>query len=362
MVGVDFRGVTEEDSGRQYAEGAVPLLSVEGTSRECGEQLGRTWRESIARIRAEGPSYGQFNQWWLDKAAIGRVVDRIAPHLREILVGMMESADIADTPLHSHIRCRKNDGCTSFSVNPALTRDGKPLSGQNKDTPMNRLFEFCVLRIKPTDGAGFLTVTYPGEIAGYGLSSTGMSAFRNSLYVAPASTRGLPFDLFVLLALLVGGVEKAVEIAKEYGIVGCGSVLLTDKSGNSVAVEFGAGKICDVKPKEGILVHANHPDADEMKLFEEYTSLEREGSHRRQLRLREELVAESDRLSVAGIFHALSDHAGYPLSLCRHPGKPTKGFEGGMATTISIVCDNVAPRLFVTRGQPCMNFPVEYSY
>ena len=312
--GQDFRGATDEDSGRRFVEGVIPLVSVEGTARDCGNQLGHIWRDPVRRISTVKPSYGPFIPWWREKGETRRLIDHVAPHLNDIMIGIMEGAGVKENLNRSGSMNRGRSGCTSFSVHQDLTREGRVLSGQNKDTGINRMLVYRVLRLKPTDGAGFLTVTYPGEIAGYGMSGTGMSAFRNGLYVTPPSEKGLPFDLFILLGLLCENVDDVIEIAQKHGVLSCGNVTFSDKNGRSAAIEFGAEKICAVHPSDGVLAHANHPDARGMKPFEDYPPEERKGSYRRQLRLREGLIAEAGRLTAPGLFHILSDHYGYPLS------------------------------------------------
>lgn len=350
-------------AARDKAGKKIPLVSVEGTARECGLRLGTLWTKPLRDIWARGPSYGPLIPWWEKAAAERRLVDRIAPHLAEIVEGMMEGAGLLSGRLvPAGGRGPIRDACTSFSVHGRMTQDGTPLSGQNKDTSPDRVNRYRVLRLKPSDGPGFFVLTYPCEIAGYGMSTTGMTLFRNNLYVKPASSRGLPVDLFFLLGLCFRRVDDVVDLACRHGILGTGNSLFTDALGNAAAIEHVAGVVSIVRSRTGVLVHANHPEARGMKKFLVYPEPGYSGSRLRAERLRKRLREEAGRLTVPGLFRCLSDHEGYPRGVCRHRGAFREGQEGALETTAAFVADPAGQRLLVTRGQPCRNRPAVYVF
>jgi isopenicillin-N N-acyltransferase-like protein len=63
-------------------------------------------------------------------------------------------------------------------------------------------------------------------------------------------------------------------------------------------------------------------------------------------RLRELVGAEPSRVGLNSLQAAMSDHAGYPTSICRH--------EERMVTIASIIAEPEQGNLHVAAGNPCV--------
>ena len=196
---------------------------------------------------------------------------------------------------------------------------------------------------------------YAGEFGVFGLSSTGMACFGNSIYVRGRGLGRIPWSLFRRLVLESASVEDVVALVQKHGITVPGNLTIGDGKGRIVAVENTDHGHAIVEAKDGILVHANHIDSDLVR-WETYDEPECTGSHRRQQRLTELLEAERGRLTAPTAMRFLADHSNYPMSICRHP------FHGSTAqTTAALVVEPQRLLLHAVRGLPCRGWPATYT-
>lgn len=339
---------------RVVSEGTVPLVGVEGTAFECGQAYG-------AIVLRKYPGYTRYlddvPEWHKKSRLVMSLFEKKAPHILDIFSGLQSVLD----------KCAKkagkskplNEACTSFSVVSNLTLDKTPISGQNKDTQLESAFQYIVLRMRIKDAPTILVLAYPGELLGYGMWSTGMTIFRNSLHSAPNMSAKLAMVEWGLLALAGSSVDEAQELALKYGILDCGNCLISDSSGGGVSVEFNAGGVNFIRPKQGINTHANHPVGKDIAPFEDYPDKkERENSRHRMDDLWRLLDAERGRITAQKAFMCLADHSRYPRGLCRHK----IGERTDMLTTAAVVAEPAKGRLHVVRGTPCANWPATYTF
>ena len=150
---------------------------------------------------------------------------------------------------------------------------------------------------------------------------------------------------------------EAADLARRHGIVGSGNVLLTDAAGRTASVEFNAGGVSVVPGRDGICVHANHPEGPLTSPLEHYpNAVEREHSRYRASRLRGFLDAQRGRLSAKGVFAALADHGEHGRGVCRHAEEGVEEI-----TTAALVAEPSGGLLHAVRGHPCRNTPATYT-
>jgi isopenicillin-N N-acyltransferase-like protein len=341
---------------RRVPEGCVPLVAFEGSAFDCGRAYGEF-------VQSRYPGYdtylAQVPGWLALGPTARRLYDRHAPYVLELFHGLAESMGQRRPMASPPQEPAGGAGCTAFGVSGDVALDAHPLSGQTKDVGYQAAEKFIVLRLRLRDAPTILTVAYPGEVWGFGLWSTGMSCYRTSLYSAADGSGDLTKEQWGLLALAGASVHEAVELAERYGIQGQGSHLLLDQTGAACTVEYNVGGVSTVWARDGIAVHANHPEGERTARHADPTWEvgEQVCSRFRMRRLREILDAERGRLMAPSAMLALADHAGYPQSICRHwvAGKPNS------ETVAAAVADPVRGQLHVVRGQPCSNWPVSYS-
>ncbi len=334
------------------ADTSVPLITIEGTAYDCGRQYAETIRQ---RYPDQNRYLSQVAGWDDLPRDVERLFADRAPQVIDIHRGMRDA--LQALPLDSPPV--EPDGCTSFGVAGAVARDGRPLSGQNKDTVAASRDLYIVLRMRIQDAPSILVLAYPGEVLGYGMWSTGMSLFRNSLHSQRGAEQGLTMVQWGLLALAGRSCGEAVELARAHGIRGSGNFLITDAEGHACAVEFNTGGLDVLDAVDGIATHANHPEGAHTAPFEHYPiEVLKKDSRHRATRLRELLEADRGRVTPAGAIAMLADHGRHPLGLCRHlvDGLPER------CTTSGVVADPGAGTLHVTRGNPCENAAAVYSF
>jgi len=330
----------------------APLVSVEGTAYDCG-------REYAAIVRERWPDYRIYLdmalEWTSLSGKVKKLFDARAPHLLDLYRGYCDDAGPgAGTAPPAH----EPSLCTSFGVSGRATLDARPLSGQTKDTAAESADLYIVLRIRMKDAPTILVLAYPGEILGYGMWSTGMTIFRNSLHSSAGAEHGLSMVQWGLLALAGSTVDEAVDLAHAQGIAESGNVLLSDNAGKSAAVEFNAGGVSVLHAENGINVHANHPVGPETIPFGKPTGdTWHEDSLGRMARLADRLHAERGRLTAHKALHCLADHDRFPWGICNHAPADRTPYT---LTTAAVIADPQAGQLHVVRGSPCANWPVTY--
>ena len=335
---------------RMIEEGQVPLISVEGKAYDCGAEYGRI-------VADKYPGYRRYLDaaWaWKSLSTEARsLFDKRAPYVPELYMGL---ADVAGPPAADE-KIEPDAGCTSFGVSGSLVLDGQPISGQTKDTAVASAKRYIVLRMRIEDGPSILVLAYPGEILGYGLWSTGMSIFRNSLHSTGGEDAGLRMVEWGLLALAGGSVDEATDLAEEFGMQGAGNFLLSDSTGKSVSVEHNAGGVSVLPARNGIATHANHPVGEQTGPFEKYPDkIERDNSAYRMRGLWELLNAQRGRLTPQRALMCLADHGRYPRGICRHLIGGTREIR----TTAAVVAEPTRGRLHVVRGPACSGWPTTY--
>ena len=72
----------------------------------------------------------------------------------------------------------------------------------------------------------------------------------------------------------------------------------------------------------------------------------------REARVRARLEPDNGRLTAQLAYCAMTDHVGFPQSVCRHEAKAQ--------TTSFVAAEPTRGLLHVCRGQPCRNWPRTY--
>ena len=343
--------------GRPVAEGKVPLIDLEGSTKECGRQLGLTWTHALH----VGAHYAdpERDAWWRDRR-FSRLLDRYAPHLPSLYKAIAKGAGLPEEKISTRAPALETfdpgaSGCTSFAIAPRATLDGQCISGQTKDTNFSRMLQYQVLRLKLTDAPPALTVTYPGWLFGHGFVRGGCAIFRNSLFTDQGAAKGLPYAVWGMLALHCATVQDVVELTRRHGVAEAAHCTVADEHGGIVGLETAAGRCGVLKARRGIYTHANAiVSGKRLRPYErEDSRFSRKNSLFRENRLRALLEANRGRLTAQLAYCALCDHEGFPLSICR--SESLEAF-----TTAAIVSEPTRGRIHVTRGLPSQNWPVTY--
>jgi len=334
----------------------VPLIAVEGSAFDCG-------REYVEIVLSRYPGYHRYlnmlDAWRRLPRHVEALFDQRAPYIPEVYRGMLAAyspatgvyAPQAEQPA-------TEEECTSFGLGGTFTADGLPLSGQNKDTVRHSESLYIVLRMRITGAPTILVLAYPGEVLGYGLWSTGMTLFRNSLHSTADHPVGLTKEQFGLLALAGRTVDEATELAMREGVQDQCNILLSDSLGGSINVETNGGGVDVLPAANGLCVHANHPVGTKTIHHEQRENQDKARNSRlREQRLTNLLREARGKLTSKECFRILSDHENYPYGLCSHDENDS----GETCTTASVVAEPARGLLHVVRSNPCRSRPVSYS-
>ena len=305
-------------TSRLAPEGVIPLVDFEGSAYECGKAYAKFTMKNY-------PGYREYLDMAYDWTSLDpefkSVVDERTPYLLDLHRGIWEEAGPPQKPLESHSSNSRAsiDDCTSFGIAGDQTVDGYPLSGQTKDTPLDRIDLYIVLRMRIEKGPTLLILCYPGETLGYGIWSTGMSLYRNNLYSTAGREGGMSFKDWGMMTLAASSIDESIELVNRFGLKNFGNCLIMDGKGKSASIEWNAGGI-DVLPAEnGICTHANHPIGPATSPYLGVDGSELSCSVHRTFGLRKKLIAERGRLTPQLVLSILSDHTDYPNGgICRH--------------------------------------------
>ncbi len=347
--------MTDDNMPREFPravpEGAVPLLSVQGSAYDCGRQ----YAELVAELYPGHRRYLDALDDQLHMAPdVAKLFSDLAPHLEDVYRGMRDAAG----PSQGQSDDEAPAGCTSFGVSGQVTLDGAPISGQSKDTSAAKAMQYIVLRMRIAAAPTILTLAYPGEVLGYGMWTTGTSLFRNSLYSTAAAETGLPMSQWGVLALAGESVGQAAELATRFGIRGSGNCLISDSAGRSVSVEFNAGGVSLLPARDGVCTHANHAEGENTSPFaRDRGEPLNSNSLYRMHGFYDLLAAERGRITPQRALMCLADHTQYPRGLCRH----IIGDNRDRGTSAVIIAEPTRGKVHVVRGNPCCNWPVTYT-
>lgn len=340
-----------------------PLVRAEGANYELGWHHGE---QVAARIHAH-LAYMRETLRLSDDQMRERALrfrplfERFCPHLLEEIDGLavgagISPADALAVNVRAALAGAPGEGCTAFAVGPSSTADGRVLIGQNSDLFAAYADLGYVLHLKPRDRPEVLMWTFGGMIGYHGLNSVGIAHFANDLGDGgPEAQFGLPHYPIKRMILECSQLGEVVELLHRAPLAVNGNYVLCDGSGAVLDVEAttaGPERLPD--NGKGYVAHANHfqsarygtPENDAKCVADSFARLERmEGL------LQERLGS----IGVADVKVFLSDHDGYPASICRHPRTSDlgQGFETAGQTTASIIAEPAQRRLHVALGSPC---------
>ena len=358
-----------------------PLIDVSGTPYERGYQHGRAAGDLIrrypdalrrviaveARYRAPDSEPAEIADAELEARTLRFLpfFERFCPeHVTEIR-GIADGAEVPFwMALLPNVRAEVGvfdrsshgaTGCTAFAAGPHATADGGVLIGQNQD--QNGLMRelTIILRVEPDDGPNMLTATFGGLIAYGGINSAGVGIMQNSL--ANSVWRlGLPHYPLKRSLLQQESIDGCLAQFDRAPLGSCANYVLCDRE-EVVDVEATPDGYAVLRRAEGWVAHANHfcdrdLAADE-KLLEALPD-----SKGRYKRIDALMAAESGSMTLDDAKGWLSDHEGFPTSICRHAitDDPTE-----MRSMYGVICEADKGLLHITHGNPCESAFATYS-
>lgn len=253
-------------------------------------------------------------------------------------------------------------GCTDIAVNGDWTKDDCVYAAHNNDVSPSAASLMTISRIKPKDEPGFIGICYAGLHPECGMNAAGISLTGN--FLAPNDTRlGIPKDMAVRRVLRETNIYDAIKSGMPEGRGNSYNNIISDPNGEIYSLEGSATEFEAIYAEEGWLVHTNHYLSPKMWRFEEAISTRSSdlySSTVRYHRARRLFKKELGKVEIGTFKKVLSDHVGFPQSICRH-GDPKMSDDDRSQTDYSVVFDVTNRAAWICVGNPCVGDYKKYE-
>ena len=193
-----------------------------------------------------------------------------------------------------------------------------------------------------------------------GFSSSGIGICMNALN-GPTDPTGVPWYFLVRAILESNTVEEAVRAVESTPrSITANAAMITDEGPLNIEITPGEVQLLRAD-SDGMLVHTNHcVHSSLVSNNDEYPERIYGQSFERRERGQAQLSAKEvdGRVSIDDAKAILSDHDGFPTSICRHPNDDLT--TGWQRSVISIIVEPGERRMHVSNGNPCENAYEKY--
>lgn len=368
----------------------LPLVAVEGSPEEVGRAHGRQARDRIVANLAL--YFRRFQEEWgvSRDAALERAgryeasVRQAEPAYWEALEGVAHGARLPlEEVLALNLRyeivyseySRRGQaegagagpgGCTSLAVLPEATREGRLLLAQNWDWIPG--VAGLVLRFRVAGGPAVLAFTEAGIVGPkIGLNDAGLGLLINGLVSDRDDWQrlGIPFHVRCWRVLQSRTLQEAARpLADARGSCSANFLLGQARDGTAQVLDLETSPVGTevLRPRDGVLTHANHFHRGDALGIWEPLQEERTSTFERQRRidaLLEGARTRGERVDRERVMAYLRDHDEAPRSLCRHPEAHLPEVQR-YQTVVSAVLEPGEGRLWLAAGPPCETPYEEY--
>jgi isopenicillin-N N-acyltransferase-like protein len=345
LVEVDSRAPRER--GRQYGEQVRDEISVsvEFYRREFELRSALSWYEVRRRVPEWVPAIEAYHPDALDE--VRGIAEGSRFSFEEILALNARGELRAGNPFEV-------DECTSFALTQAATGDGHVYCGQTWDWRVGTQESVVIVRIRQEPKPTVVMQVEAGQVGRHGASSAGIGLNANGLGIQPGPLIGVPVCFVRRRILDSSSFEDALRSVSTSRQTACSNLLVTERGGGCQDIELTPHGHAVIHAAGGSLVHANAFLAYDPPPVDEAHRPSAEASHRRVARVEECLdgvrAVRSTADARAVIARALSDHVGYPKSVCRHPESDEAG---DVKTVAASIVDLTTGEYLISAGNPC---------
>jgi len=347
--------VTKKESVSGFRE-----VSASGSHHQIGVSIGKQCRDQALRME---------KRWmvWIASCP-GMTVEKVLAYARktlpaaqrfypeyiEELEGYAEGSglkfDVVYATLCDVPGIGRGRGCTDICVGGEWTKDDVVFAVHNEDVSPYNYEDMTIARIKPTDEPGYIGMCYGGIQPTAGMNAAGISLTGNQ--VLPNDTHlGIPKMMPCRRVLRETNIYAAIKASVPEGRGHSYNNIVCDSNGEMYSMEGSATTFDALYAEEGWMVHTNHYLSPRMWRFEENMHT-RFSSIVRYNRARKLFRKELGNVDVPTFKKVLSDHVGYPESICRHPD-PALGEEDQTQTIFTVAFDLTNKVAWISAGNPC---------
>jgi isopenicillin-N N-acyltransferase-like protein len=345
----------------------APLISVKGSHREIGQQIGEAARQQIHHSIENAHKLIDMAYEKLQLNWAGAKIQALKympfcqeryPQYVDELVGMAEGANVKyeDLSVVNGMEAVTTDAlhltkCTSIAVNEQHTATGHVLVAHNEDWLPEDEPDVYMVHACLDDEPPWLAMTYGGLLPNIGFNANGISQLCDTVY--PTDSRiGIPRIIVsraVLAARTPGeAIRRTLIPLRAAGY----NHLLAHESGELYNIEVTARNFAFIYSKDGYLAHTNHFLDSKMQEFEDEPD-ELIATRVRYQRA-DRLLRMNSKHTVQTLQSILRDHVNYPDSICNHAIEDIDPLDREK-TINSLVIDLTARQMHVAWGNPCKN-------
>lgn len=350
-----------------------PLVSVKGSHRAIGRQIGEACAEQVRRSVANtqaliAQTYEVLQLTWEGARLQARKYLPFAqeryPQYVEELWGLAEGAgvDFDDLMVVNALEGVAMDAlhlakCTSLAVNGERSAEGHVLVAHNEDWLPDDEADVYLVHAAPDDEPPWLAMTYGGLLPNIGFNACGIAQCCDTVY--PNDVRiGIPRVIVSRAVLAARDLAEAMRAALAPKRAAGYAHLLAHESGELYVVEVSARRFALLYGEEGHLVHTNHYLDPAMQAIEE-DSDELISTRLRYHRARR-LLRSAEKVDLTLLQHIQRDHLNFPNSICNHSTQGETPLEREK-TICALIMDLTAKVLHLAWGNPCSNRYFTYS-
>jgi isopenicillin-N N-acyltransferase-like protein len=324
---------------RQILEGEIPRLNREWVSRVTPGT--RLWsrEEILASAQRYVPMFEEQCPLLLDE--LRGISEGARLPFEEVLILQTRSEAVFGLLT----------GCSAFALSRQATSNGCVLAGQNWDYRVEPDV-LVVLHLIPDDSPALLTMTFAGLTSYLGMNAAGVCNFANAMPRGKYSV-GMPLYAFWWRLFQQTSLDGVRALCDETVIAQAENLVSCDASGEIGDCELTPEGAFWMDTSEGFVVHTNHFVTPAWANRPEFPPLLADSVPRYE-QLYALVKGACGRLTVPMMQEFLSDHEGYPRSLCRHEPPPDR------STTASLIAEPERGLLHICAGTPCQGKYVAY--
>ena len=341
-------------------------ITVCGTPYERGKTYGQLCKEEVGvSIRVYQLLFeGLKGIAWEDARRISEkyldLTREFEPDYAEEIRGIAEGAgvDLLDIAalnarteiMYSQAQKEEVKECTTLSLLPPATADGRVIAAQNWDFSGLLRDSVVIVHVRQEEKPNFMMVAEAGMIGGIGMNDRGIAVMLNALR-AEVPCQGIPLRAR-MRAMLEAETLSDAYVRGSHAPVSVANLIATHKDGVAIAFEMDSETVEPMIPEDGVLLHTNHYIGPKMYLKNDVNHM---GSSYIRLQRMQAMVKECHgKITVEDIKRMLSDHAGYPYSICDHedPNYPVAVRDD---TDFAIIMDLTENCMHLAYGNPCEN-------
>ena len=345
------------------------FFEVSGATHEIGRRHGEACREQIRQFlefsyETIGSSKNQ------DRATLRARAESFVPSIRGFIpdaIAEMEGiaaganvsfAEIVLLNVRTELTLGDaglRDGCSSLGFLTSRTDNESTIIAQNQDVGDWMKDVGVVLRVAPRDKPAFIMFTWAGVIGYPGFNEHGVAFVHNQLYTEGWRV-GVSHYPLKRRILECRNLAEVLDIMSVTTFSSAGNYLMVDGDNRLVDAEIAAPHgVGVIEAAGGTLAHTNNIRSPELEQFDKFRTQLPDSAPR--CARADQLVSSAERVSAHDVMQMMSDHEGFPHSICRH----NDGTPESIETVASYVMEPLQGRLNVSYGNPCENGYTAYT-